>query len=361
MGTRVDTLKMASRGLSECLKEVQMKSVFYFKDLNSVGGVESFLYYLAKKYEFEVYYKTGNENQVKRLSQLVKVRKYREPIKCDKFFCNYGLDIEVDAKEKYHIVHCDYKNVWFKPIQYEGFKYIGVSKLVCDSFKELTGKDIELIYNPIYIDKIERQQRKDDTLHLISATRLTREKGLKRMQKLAHTLEKNKIKYDWKIFTNRRRECVGGNAIYLEPQLDIAKEIAKADYLVQLSDCEAYCYSVVEALTLGVPVIATDLPVFKELGLNETNAIICNMEMTNFDINKLKKDYNFKYEPPKETWGNHLSNKKEYNPDEKVKVKVLRVYTDVGLGQKLFRNQIVEMTQSRASYLESKDLVEICS
>lgn len=361
MGTRVDTLKMASRGLSECLKEVQMKSVFYFKDLNSVGGVESFLYYLAKKYDFEVYYKTGNENQVKRLSQLVKVRKYREPIKCDKFFCNYGLDIEVDAKEKYHIVHCDYKNVWFKPIQYEGFKYIGVSKLVCDSFKELTGKDIELIYNPIYIDKIERQQRKDDTLHLISATRLTREKGLKRMQKLAHILEKNKIKYDWKIFTNRRREGVGGNAIYLEPQLDIAKEIAKADYLVQLSDCEAYCYSVVEALTLGIPVIATDLPVFKELGLNETNAIICNMEMTNFDINKLKKDYNFKYEPPKETWGNHLSNKKEYNPDEKVNVKVLRTYTDIELGQKLFRNQIVEMKQSRASYLESKDLVEICS
>lgn len=358
MGTRLDT-ENASRGLSECLNNVQMKNVFYFKDLNSVGGVETFLYYLAKKYDFEVYYKTGNENQVKRLSQLVKVRKYREPIKCDKFFCNYGLDIEVDAKEKYHIVHCDYKNVWFKPIQYPGFKYIGVSKVACDSFKELTNEDIELIYNPIYIDKIEREQKKDDTLHLISATRLTREKGLKRMQKLARILEKNKIKYDWKIFTNRKRESVGGNAIYLEPQLDIAKEISKADYLVQLSDCEAYCYSVVEALTLGVPVITTDLPVFKELGLNETNAIICNMEMTNFDINKIKKDYNFKYEPPKEMWGKYLSQKGNYDLNEKVNVKVLRSYTDIELGTKLKRYEVYEMPQARASYLESKDLVEI--
>lgn len=336
-----------------------MKNVFYFKDLNSVGGVESFLYYLAKKYDFTFYYKEADPTQIKRLSQLVKVRKYKEPIKCDKFFCNYNYDIEVEANEKYHIVHCDYKNVWFAPFLYNGFKYIGVSKLVCDSFKELTGKDIELSYNPIYLDKIKKEKQDDGVLHLISATRLTREKGLSRMQKLARMLEKAGIKYEWKIFTNRRRECVGSYATYIEPQLDISKEMVKADFLVQLSDCEAFCYSVVEALTLGVPVIATDLPVFKELGLNETNSIICDMNMNNVDLSKLKKKYEFSYQAPKDNWDKWLSTKKEYDSNEIVKAKVLNVYTDIELGKKFRRYEEVEMTQARASYLEAKGLVEI--
>lgn len=336
-----------------------MENVFYFKNINSVGGVESFLYYLAKKYDFTFYYKEADSTQIKRLSQLVKVRKYKEPIKCDKFFCNYSYDIEVEANEYYHIVHCDYKKVWFPPIQYEGFKYIGVSQLACDSFKELTGKDIELSYNPVYLDKIKKEKQDDGVLHLISATRLTREKGLSRMQKLARMLEKAGIKYEWKVFTNRRRECVGSYATYIEPQLDISKEMVKADFLVQLSDCEAFCYSVVEALTLGVPVIATDLPVFKELGLNENNSIICDMEMNNIDLTKLKKKYDFNYQAPNENWGKWLSTKKEYDPNEIVKVKVLNVYTDIELGKKFRRYEEVEMAQARASYLESKGLVEI--
>ena len=336
-----------------------MKNVFYFKNINSVGGVESFLYYLAKKYDFTFYYKEADPTQIKRLSQLIKVRKYKEPIKCDKFFCNYNYDIEVEANEYYHIVHCDYKNVWFAPFLYNGFKYIGVSKLVCDSFKELTGKDIELSYNPVYLDKVKKEKQDDGILHLISATRLTREKGLSRMQKLARMLEKAGIKYEWKIFTNRRRECVGSYATYIEPQLDISKEMVKADFLVQLSDCEAFCYSVVEALTLGVPVIATDLPVYKELGLNETNSIICDMNMNNVDLTKLNKKYEFNYQAPQETWNKYLSEKKEYNPNEIVNVKVLRAYTDIELGIKLKRDEIKEMQQARASYLEAKGLVEI--
>lgn len=336
-----------------------MKNVFYFKNINSVGGVESFLYYLAKKYDFTFYYKEADPTQIKRLSQLVKVRKYKEPIKCDKFFCNYNYDIEVEANEKYHIVHCDYKNVWFAPFLYNGFKYIGVSKLVCNSFKELTGKDIELSYNPVFLDKIKKEKKDDGVLHLISATRLTREKGLSRMQKLARMLEKAGIKYEWKIFTNRKRECVGNYTTYIEPQLDISKEMVKADFLVQLSDCEAYCYSVVEALTLGVPVITTDLPVFKELGLNETNSIICDMNMNNVDLSKLKKKYEFSYQAPQETWNKYLETKKQYNPNELIKVKVLRAYNDIELGIKLKRDEVKEMQQARASYLEAKGLVEI--
>ena len=63
-----------------------MKNVFYMHKISSIGGVESFFYYLAQLYDIEVYYTEGDIEQIKRLSQYCKVRKYTKPIKCDRFF-----------------------------------------------------------------------------------------------------------------------------------------------------------------------------------------------------------------------------------------------------------------------------------
>ena len=137
--------------------------VFYFKSINSIGGVESFFYYLSQKYKnIVVYYREGDATQVNRLAKYVEVHKYKnEKIKCNKFFCNYGLDIEVEAKEKYHIIHCDYKAVSFKPIRYPGFKYLGVSQLVCDHFKELTGEED---YYEKVVDILKKKYNKNGRL-----------------------------------------------------------------------------------------------------------------------------------------------------------------------------------------------------
>ena len=336
-----------------------MKCVFYFKSINSIGGVETFFYNLAKKYDFEIYYKEANPDQKKRLSQYVECRKYKEPIKCDKFFCCYNYDIEVDSPVKKHIIHCDYKNVWFAPFQYKGFEYIGVSQLACDSFKELTGKEAELIYNPCYVEKPKVEKYNDGKLHLISATRLTKEKGLNRMIKLASMLDKKGINYVWEVYTNRRRKPIGNNVIYKDTKFDITKEIAKADYLVQLSDCEAFCYSVVEALSVGTKVICTDLPVFKELNVNNDNAIICNLEMNNIDLNKLTKYEDFTYNLPKDNLGKYLSTNKTYNPKEKIKAKALRKIWFVDENIHCIRGQEIELTKERASYLEAKGYLEV--
>lgn len=339
-----------------------MKNVFYFKNINSIGGVESSLYYLSQLYKnMIVYYKEGNPEQILRLAKNVEVRKYKEPIKCDQFFCCYGLDIEVDAPIKKHIVHCDYKQVKFKPIMYDGFEYIGVSQLACNSFTELTGKPCELIYNPVVIHKNNVDKYNDGKLHLVSATRLTKEKGLKRMQRLASMLDKSGIDYEWLVYTNRHREGIGKNVVYKEPKMDIVDEISKADFLVQLSDCEAFCYSVVESLMVNTPVICTDLPVFKELGVNEGNSIICNLQMSNVDLNRLKQPFKFKYKPPKSNWDKYLDNKSDYNPDDYAKVRVKRGYTDI-VNNKYYSksNEIIEneITKQRASYLEAKGLIE---
>ena len=268
--------------------------------------------------------------------------------------------IVVEAKEKIEMVHCDYKYVRFKPMLFDGFKYIGVSQVACDSFSELTGKECELMYNPLEIEKPKVEKYNDNKIHLISATRLSSEKGLERMQKLAKLLDQEKIDYVWNIYSNRRKKIVGANAVYNDPKLDILGEIAKADYLVQLSDCEAYCYTTNESLLVGTPVIITDLPVFKELGYKHgENAIICDLNMKNVDLDLIKeKSMKFKYEPPKSNWDKYLSSKKTYNPDELVEVKATkRIYLSENDTHYKPR-ETFKVKKSKASELEAMGCIE---
>lgn len=67
---------------------------------------------------------------------------------------------------------------------------------------------------------------------------------------LSKLLDRENIPYIWYIFTDSGAVINNPNIIYMQPRLDIIDYIANADYLVQLSDCEAYCYSVVESLTV---------------------------------------------------------------------------------------------------------------
>jgi glycosyltransferase involved in cell wall biosynthesis len=344
---------------------MEIRNVFYFKTISYIGGCESWFWYLSKKYKnMIIYYKEGHPDQIKRLAKNVEVRKYKENeiIKCDNFFCCYNPDIldNVEAKMYAHIIHCDYKAVSFRPIMNPKFnKYIAVSKLAGESFKELTGVDYELLYNPVAIDVPKVEKYNDGKLHLISATRLTKEKGLKRMQKLAKILDKSGIEYEWLVYTNRHREGIGRNVVYKEPKMDIIEDIAKADALVQLSDCESFCYSVVESLMVGTKVICTDLPVFKELGVEHgKNAVICSMDMTNVDVDLIKKDMKFTYKPPKSEWNKYLDNNSNYDPEEKRKVRLKKNIYLIQEGVHKTRGDIAEITNIRASELECKDLVE---
>lgn len=345
-----------------------MENVFYFKSINTIGGVESFFYYLSRLYKnMVVYYGVADPIQVQRLAKNIEVRKWHgEHIKCKRFFGNYGLDIldYVEAEEKYFIIHCDYKkNKYCKPLIYPGFKYIAVSKLAGESFKEMTGLDYEIIYNPIAID-IPKVKKKEG-LHLISATRLSGEKGGWRIDYLSRLLDKAGVKYDWTIYTNKPKklkpEALSSNIILKEPKLDLTKEIAESTYLVQLSDHEAFGLSVAESLILGTPVIITDIPAFREIGCNEQNAIILDLMMSNVDIDKiLKGKGKFCYTPPKSNWGKYLDNNSNYNPNKIVNVLILKTYTDIELKKKLQRHSIEQTRIERASYLEAKGLVKIC-
>lgn len=156
---------------------VRYTNVFYMQNLHEIGGTESFMYYISKKYcdyNITIYCKVAHPSIVARLRKFAKVKLYRgETIVCDKVFFNYNVDIieHVIAKEYVQVFHTDYIAQGFKiRLHPKITKLIGVSKAVCESVEKLTGKHCELVYNPIDVDEPKR------VLKLVSATRLTPEK-----------------------------------------------------------------------------------------------------------------------------------------------------------------------------------------
>ena len=335
-------------------------NILYFDNINKIGGVESFFYYLAKKYQnldITILYSTADPVQLARLKKIVRVKQYvGQKIKCKKAFFNYNLKPinNIEAEEYYEIIHADYKTLGYKPNVHPKINhYLGVSQLVCDSFQQLTGIKCELVYNPIVLEKPKK------ILKLISATRLTKEKGKNRIITLAKALDDAAIPYIWTIYTNDINAIDNPNIIYREPQLDISSYIADADYLVQLSDAEGYGYSPVEALMLGIPVIVTDLPVFKELGFDETNSIKLPLDMKNIPIEKIyEHNFNFKYTPKEDSWGKILYLGKSTYQDElntEYEVEALRIYQEENIRD----NQLGRIPKTGEHWKVTKERLDI--
>ena len=331
------------------------KNVFYFHSLNVIGGTETFFWNIAQKYkdhDITILYQRGDVRQVGRLRNLVRVVKWKgQEIECEKAFFCYTLDIidHVHAQEKIQIIHADYRAIGIKANTNPQIdRYIGVSQTVCDSFKAQTGIECELCYNPVFIEKPKK------VLRLVSATRLSREKGRERMARLADALEKAEIPFTWEVFTNDRNRIPSPNIVWREPRLDILPHIANADYLVQLSDTEGYSYSMIEALSVGTPVIVTKFPVAKEMGVvNGVNGFILPFDMKNIPVKEIYKGLRkFTYTAKEDRWSELLAaGERTYDPHGKVKVKAVRPYYDIQLGRHIEAGTEMEADRSRAETL----------
>ena len=317
-------------------------NIYYFFVISEIGGIETFFYQLAKKYSdrnLTIIYREANEKQLKRLRKYVQCIPYcGQKIKCKKAFFNFNTDIinNVEAEEYILVIHGDYKTMIEQgqidaaPGHEKIDKYVGVSKIACEAFTKVTGKPCELCYNPIEIEKPKQ------VLNLISATRLTREKGKQRMELFAKALDDAGIPYLWTVFTNDTNAINNPNIIFMKPRLDISNYIASADYLVQLSDNEGYCYSVVEALGLGTPVIVTPCPVFNEIGVvNKKNGYILPFDMKDFSVEDIYMNIpKFYYLPFRDKWGELLTNSKsdyQNKKDKKFKVQATGAYRQLNL------------------------------
>lgn len=341
-------------------------NVFYVPHFNIIGGIETYCYELAKKYKdkditFVYSDKKSDINQLNRIRKYCRViyQPYNaeEKIKCKRLFVMYRCKLELfDAEEVIQIIHADYEAQNLKPnLDEQIIAHYGVSKAVADSYKRISGVDVDVCYNPLTIDKPKK------ILRLISATRLTKEKGKDRMIKLADALDKAGIPYEWRIFTNDKLPIPNKNVIYMTPRLDIRDYIADADYLVQLSDTEAFSYSILESLCLGTPVIITNIPSSIEMGVKTSlNGYILDFSMKNIPIMDIyEKIPKFTFKPPKDRYSELLIDAPTtYNPEELVKVICKRSYKDLELNRRVEKNEELELTIERAEYLKGLGLVE---
>lgn len=344
------------------MKEYQKvyNNIFYIPHFNIIGGVETYAYELAKKYKdyditFMYSYPTSDPKQIKRLRQYARVIKEEPGViyKCKNLFISYNPKIDIfDAENIYYIIHANYKIQNLRPFVDDRITaYYGVSKWVAKDYEEISNQKVGVAYNPITVEKPKK------VLKLISATRLTKEKGKDRMIKLGEELNKSGIPYIWLIFTNDTKEIQNENIVYMQPRLDIRNYIAEADYLVQLSDTEAYSYSVLESLLLGTPVITTPIPSFKEMGVIGYT-IDYNMENIpiNDIYNKIPKVESFK--APKDIYDKLLDKtKNNYDPNEIVKVKALRSFDDIVENKHRVKNEEFEVKMSRAEELKEKGVI----
>ena len=293
-------------------------NLMYFSNLNTIGGIETWYYYLSELYkdlDITVVVRHGAQYQIDRLSKNIRVLIWdgKQRYECQHLFLCFNTDIIPFVNTGFIslVLHGDYEDMIRRkqlvyanlPIHPKINEYIGITQHVCDTWERITGIKARLCYNPILIPK------KHKTIRICSAQRMSKEKGRERIKLLAQTLDRvcalSGDTWLWDIYTDDTDVIYNPNISYKRPRLDIVEYYKAYDWFVALSDNEGYCYSVVENLVRGVPCVVTDLPVFREIGLNESNSIILNLDLSNiFYVAKdmFAKKLEFEYQPPKDEW-----------------------------------------------------------
>lgn len=320
--------------------------ILYHNNLLKFGGVDTFVYNFVKKmskyYDILFLYTTANAENLERISKYVKTEKYNKDKKyiCDVCICvsawgQYPETVIAKTGRYIQMVHADYirakevdftYNKWHKTTE-----HVGVSDYVCKVFKKLYPKEkIIRIYN--ILDEVQETK---PILKLISATRVSKEKGYDRMLKLAQELKKANVKFRWTIFTDlnlyNQKPFNMEEIVYMQPSHDFWDYIKEADYGVQLSDTEGYSYFINECLQYGTPVLCTDFPSAYESVEDGVNGYILDMDLKNLDINKIvnKISKNFKYieKCNVEDWIEILNKEKEKSKNM-YKIIAKKDYTD---------------------------------
>lgn len=322
-----------------------------------IGGIETFIYYFCKEmhkyYDILVLYDKMDPEQIARLSAYVECRKNSDQrIECNRLLVNRIIDDlpkNVKADKIIQMVHG--ARVDYATVPQDRDEIICVSDYVKDTWTDLT-KDAGVIHNIMSMDEAGRPP-----LMLVTASRLDApDKGGKRMLKLAQLMDQSGINYIWLCFANKPLNRAPKGMVFMDPTLDILPWIQKANYLVQLSDEEAFCYSIFEALELGTAVLTTPLGILDEFQIRDgIHGYVVPYEVDGFDCKKLFNIPQFEYEYDNASvikqWRKLLGNTKPkhtYKPEALKTVTVTRPYYDIELKRDMYAGEVVQMPRLRA-------------
>ena len=202
----------------------------------------------------------------------------------------------VQAKKIYQFVHADWKNmksmpVWsnftWKPHQRVN-RVLAVSETAQKGLKDIFGIDSVVVPNVL-------APLENNRLVFLVLSRATAEKGIDRILELVNRM--NVANKDFVVFLCSpidqlpqpiRDQIISQKRIVVIPSTPYTRELLRsADYLIQLSLNESYCYSVREALQMQVPVIVSRIPEFEKLVKDGKNGYFLDDDFGNLDIDKI--------------------------------------------------------------------------
>ena len=356
-------------------KDIKQKNIIiYVGYVYDIGGIESWIYYMCQNlysyYNILLLFDSGNIIQLKRYNKYVEVehRNRDKQYECDTLLIasNWAeFPSNIKYKKCITTIHSDYKyfNEQLRSnltVVKQANEIICVSKQASDSIFELFKLKNKIIPN-ILGEKIKTNK----ILHLVSFTRLSIEKGYDRICYFVNILKNNNIKFDWKIFSDAEHWKIDKlncpEVIFMKPTLDVYDYIVDADYVVQLSDTEAFCYTVHESLQYGTPVIVTNINAFKDVVIDGYNGYKFELDMSNVNsdmlnkiVNNIPKDfvYDERFEELKQKWfkvlGEPVEIDNNINHSSTVKLKVIENYYDVEIGRDMKIGDIIEVDKLRA-------------
>jgi glycosyltransferase involved in cell wall biosynthesis len=346
-------------------RPVKTQVVIYSSTLPGTDGistwVRNFCRWMCDWYDITVVYGSAPENYLKELRPIVRVIRSAKgrTISCNTVLMMRiadALPANVHAEKIVQVVHTVNDGYKHLPVRDD---YIYVSHTSKKSF----GKDGTVIYNlPGGLIK--------QGLILVSTCRIdASDKGNQneRMIKLAKMLRAEGIPFLWFYFSKTSLSS-DPDMIRIEPVQDVRPFLQMADYLVQLSDSEAYCYSITEAMEQCVPVITTPLEVLEEIGYSDGvdgYTVPFNMD---FDVRKL---LHFKKLKPgrlqsvqdavvdwKEFLG-EMAAVEAYKPEIKQQCEVIKPYFDMELQKDMKPGEHADMWRERAETLKNMGLIKI--
>ncbi len=338
------------RGCSIIRVPEQYKIVLFINFLNVIGGIESFVYHFGAMFE-DVTLLVGkvNDRQRKRLEEHANVVDYdpRATYYCDTLIILRILDsmpTNVFADRTVRTCHgCKTNPAWNIP--QDSDYIVNVSEVSKESFGEQAKEGI-VIHNPI-----EKSEKK--ALILVSATRIPavdKGKNEVRMRMLAEMLNNAEIPFIWFNFSDGVIPNAPEGMVNMGIRDDIQPYIKRADYLVQLSDSEAWSYSMLEALINKTPVICCPFGSAEEMGIKDgVNGYVVPFDM-GFDVRKLLTvptvSFDYDHEGIKKAWEKVLTTKKK---NKGIKVRIIQTYFDTLLNRKVSAGENLYMTRERAN------------
>lgn len=364
-----------SKGIIDS-ENIKCGLLVYQKFVSKIGGIETFLYnffkLLHKHYDILFVYKEADKEQLARYKKYVKCMKYNgQKFICDKFLGVSNQDTIIDnvnslSGEYLDMIHADFTAMgWKYKTHPKTTKHIAVSNLAKLSIEKQDDRPCKVIYNLLDLEEPKKP------LMIMSAQRMSIEKGEEEMKQFARRLTERNIPFLWINFTDNKVAEEDG-IVFKKCVHNIQDYFGLFDYFASFSRTESYGYSLVQAMSYGLPLIVRDIPVLDELGFKDgSHGYKVNYDMSNIDeiIDKLDKKPKCVYNKLDnyEDWLKELGKLNKYNDYEEEREMQVRVRANkkfVGIKdaeRDVFPKENEEWITSyeRAQYLLEHEVIEI--